>query len=66
MQKGEYDNVINSNDRVAIGHPYDPELVYGFGPSMKWKNWDFSFFFPRSGSYLFHDVWYASLWYNEY
>ena len=35
---GEYDNVI-------IGHPYDPELVYGFGPSMKWKNWDFSFFF---------------------
>ena len=43
--KGEYDNVINSNDRVAIGHPYDPELVYGFGPSMKWKNWDFSFFF---------------------
>lgn len=30
---------------MAIGHPYDPELVYGFGPSMKWKNWDFSFFF---------------------
>ncbi len=24
------------------------------------------FLFPRSGSYLFHDVWYASLWHNEY
>lgn len=42
---GVCDGVINSNDRIAIGHPADPEIVYGFGPSMKWKNWDFSFFF---------------------
>ena len=43
--KGEYDNVIDSNDRVYIGFPEDPEIVYGFGPSVKWKNWDFSLFF---------------------
>ena len=43
--KGEYDNVIDSNDRVYMGFPEDPEIVYGFGPSIKWKNWDFSLFF---------------------
>jgi len=43
--EGICDGVINTNDRIAIGHPADPEIVYGFGPSMKWKNWDFSFFF---------------------
>lgn len=42
---GNYDNVIDSNDRVYAGHPDVPEIVYGFGPSMKYKNWDFSFFF---------------------
>lgn len=43
--EGICDGVINKNDRIAIGYPADPEIVYGFGPSMKWKNWDFSFFF---------------------
>ena len=43
--KGEYDNVIDPNDRMYVGNPKDPEIIYGFGPSMKWKNWDFSFFF---------------------
>lgn len=43
--KGEYDNVIDSNDRVYTGFSEDPEIIYGFGPSMKWKNLDFSFFF---------------------
>lgn len=42
---GKYDNVIDGNDRVYMGNPADPEIVYGFGPSMKWKKWDFSFFF---------------------
>jgi hypothetical protein len=42
---GEYDNVIDNNDRVYMGFPADPEIVYGFGSSMKWKNWDLSFFF---------------------
>lgn len=43
--KGEYDNVIDSNDRMYVGNPKDPEIVYGFGPSIKWKHWDFSCFF---------------------
>lgn len=42
---GAYDNVIDTNDRVYMGYPQDPEIVYGFGPSIKWKNWDLSFFF---------------------
>lgn len=42
---GNCDGIINTNDRVYIGYPEDPEIVYGFGPSMKYKNWDFSFFF---------------------
>ena len=39
------DNTIDSNDRVPIGNPTTPEIVYGFGPSMRYKNFDFSFFF---------------------
>lgn len=42
---GYYDNVIDANDRVPIGNPTTPEIVYGFGPSFRWKNFDFSFFF---------------------
>lgn len=42
---GNCDGIINTNDRVYMDYPEDPEIVYGFGPSMKYKNWDFSFFF---------------------
>ena len=42
---GNCDGIINTNDRVYMAYPEDPEIVYGFGPSMKYKNWDFSFFF---------------------
>ena len=30
---------------TLIGNPSVPEIVYGFGPSFKYKKWDFSFFF---------------------
>ena len=30
---GEYDQVIDQNDRMPIGDPTTPEIVYGFGPS---------------------------------
>lgn len=43
--KGEFDNVIDGNDRVYMGFPQDPEIVYGLGASMQWKQWDLSFFF---------------------
>ena len=42
---GQTDGIINSYDRVFMGHPTVPEIIYGFGPSIKYKNWDFSFFF---------------------
>ncbi|MDY5857809.1 MAG: TonB-dependent receptor [Porphyromonas sp.] len=42
---GEYDGQITADDRVEIGHPHVPEIVYGFGPTMKYKNFDFSFYF---------------------
>ena len=45
---GNCDGIINTNDRVYMGYPEDPEIVYGFGPSMKYKNWDFSFFFQEA------------------
>lgn len=30
---------------MVLGYPTIPEIIYGFGPSVTWKNWDFSFFF---------------------
>lgn len=44
-QLGYNDNLINSDDRVAMGHPTIPEIVYGFGPSFQYKKFDFSFYF---------------------
>lgn len=42
---GETDGKIDANDRVYSGYPTVPEIVYGFGPSLQWKKWDFSLFF---------------------
>lgn len=42
---GKYDEVIDQNDRLPIGNPTTPEIVYGFGPSFRWKGFDLSFFF---------------------
>ena len=42
---GNCDGIINTNDRVYMGYPEDPEIVYGFGPSFRYKKFDFSFFF---------------------
>lgn len=42
---GNYDGRITSDDMVPIGNPTVPEIVYGFGPSITWKKWDFSLFF---------------------
>ena len=38
------DGVINESDEVPIGRPNVPEIVYGFGFSAKYKNFDFSAF----------------------
>ena len=38
------DGVINELDRVPIGKPTVPEIVYGFGVSASYKGYDFSVF----------------------
>jgi hypothetical protein len=39
------DGQITSLDKVPIGYPTDPEIVYGFGVSVGYKTFDFSVFF---------------------
>ena len=39
------DGIIDEQDIVPIGYPTTPEIIYGFGPSITWKKWDFSVFF---------------------
>ena len=42
------DGVIDNNDQTFIGNP-EPKFTFGFGNSLSWKGWDFSFQF--TGSY---------------
>ncbi len=42
---GYDDDIVDVDDWTWIGNPSVPEIVYGFGPSFKYKKWDFSFFF---------------------
>lgn len=42
------DGVVNSEDFVPIGKPKTPEIIYGFGSSLGYKSFDFSFFFQGS------------------
>ncbi|MEI6948179.1 TonB-dependent receptor [Paraflavisolibacter sp. H34] len=39
------DGVINDDDRVPIGYPQQPEIIYGFGASLGYKRFDFGFYF---------------------
>lgn len=48
-QNGEYDGRITSDDQVPLGVSV-PKLIYGFGPSISYKNWDFSVFFQGRGN----------------
>ncbi|MCT4590441.1 MAG: TonB-dependent receptor [Carboxylicivirga sp.] len=42
------DGIIDFRDQVPIGHPTTPEIVYGFGFSAGYKNFDLSAFFQGS------------------
>ncbi|XCF05944.1 TonB-dependent receptor [Tamlana crocina] len=42
------DGEITNLDRVPIGHPTVPEIIYGGGLSLGYKNFDFSFFLQGS------------------
>lgn len=47
------DGVINDNDRIPMGYPTVPEIQYGFGMSMGYKSFDFSFFFQGNKNVSF-------------
>ncbi|QBQ43082.1 TonB-dependent receptor [Sphingobacterium psychroaquaticum] len=42
------DGRITDLDKVALGYPENPELIYGFGGSLGYQGIDFSFFFQGS------------------
>ncbi|MEG1007978.1 MAG: TonB-dependent receptor [Bacteroides sp.] len=42
------DGIIDDRDKVAIGHPTTPEIIYGFGLSLGYKAFDFNCFFQGS------------------
>lgn len=42
------DGVVNDDDMVPIGYPQQPEIIYGFGASMGYKQFDLSFYFQGS------------------
>jgi TonB-linked SusC/RagA family outer membrane protein len=42
------DGKITDEDMVPIGYPTDPEIIYGFGVSAGYKNFDLSCFFQGS------------------
>ncbi|MDR2086825.1 MAG: TonB-dependent receptor [Dysgonamonadaceae bacterium] len=39
------DNVIDASDKTYIGYPSIPQIVYGFGGTIGWKNWTLGAFF---------------------
>ena len=47
------DGRITEADRVPLGHPTVPEIIYGFGLSTGFKGFDFSLFFQGSGRQSF-------------
>jgi TonB-linked SusC/RagA family outer membrane protein len=48
------DGVINNNDRIPMGYPEVPEIQYGFGMSVGYKNFDLSFFFQGNARVSFY------------
>lgn len=43
------DGVINTNDKVPLGHPSVPEILYGFGGTFQYRKVDLSFYFQGVG-----------------
>jgi len=43
------DNIVNALDETAIGGTFDPQIIYGFGANIRYKNIDFGFFFQGNG-----------------
>ena len=47
------DGVVNSGDEVAIGATSKPNLIYGLGFSVRWKDFDFNMHFQGAGKSTF-------------
>lgn len=43
-----HDGIIDEQDKVPIGYPTTPEIIYGFGFSIGYKDFDFNCFFQGS------------------
>ncbi|MDR0540927.1 MAG: TonB-dependent receptor [Dysgonamonadaceae bacterium] len=43
------DNVIDASDKTYIGYPSVPQIVYGLGGTVGYKNWTLAAFFQGSG-----------------
>lgn len=52
------DGIIDDQDKVPIGYPTTPEIIYGFGFSVGYKNFDLSGFFQGSAR--------SSFWIDSY
>jgi TonB-linked SusC/RagA family outer membrane protein len=48
------DGIINSDDRVRMGNPGLPEIVYGMSTTMRYKDFDFSFLLQGVGRTSFY------------
>jgi len=48
------DGIIDVNDQVAVGNPANPGIIYGFGTSLGFRNFDVSVFFQGSGIMSFN------------
>lgn len=47
------DGIVNGDDRVAIGSTSRPNMGYGIGASINYKNFDFNFHFQGAGKSTF-------------
>ncbi len=50
------DGVVNSGDECAIGATRTPNLIYGLGLSVQWKNFDFNLHFQGAGKSTFNTL----------
>jgi len=44
------DGIIDDNDKTAIGKPWVPEIIYGFGATIKYKSFDLGAFFQGAAN----------------
>jgi len=50
------DGVINSDDMVPLSNPLYPQLMYGFGGELRYKNWTLGVLFKGTGKTEFFHV----------